>query len=1539
MFSILLSTSLLCTIVQSQFPSDLYNIYQSNNGNPLDVECFRHYESQSTFNSHSFIHQRFQMMEYCLRPIYEKSLTFDFINTRDKNYTFEELRHLNVTTKHLISWSSTFDLAEKYQYFLDKKDSSSISSELLYFKCKRRWFGSRCQYSFELDTTNRALMVLSQASELKENYGPHEKVIARTCYTNLQCDRGHGSLMCLDWREVCNGRIDCLNGGEDEKECFQLEMNECGVDEYRCHNGLCLSTEVSTSENYLTDCLDRSGTTLLNGYYSSCSRDSFFICEEHSCQPGLRQFACGDGECVEDFGVCKNGRHHLLFESMSVQGNLSDECWLAMICLTKIKDHIDQVSCQKFINLSKIFDSLENCDSLIQFPINPVLFDHIYFLYNTTNMQLMDMKLSFPPNYICYDEKRCDFLQVTYRYENKTCRMAKQMGFKSNVKYTTWKSLIDTIKPYFNGCSIIENNLSEYNSLYCCQNSSKCISKHRILDGITDCYLNDDEEQFQLSCSLNDTHRWKCPDENICYSPLFSKKICNSTVSSRTLSDIPFNQICDRIVHLLPEMINGENYTDETECLSWPCDNIYTRCNLFWNCADGKDEANCSKPLCQFPSHPCVSPFNGTFLCLSVDRMEDGILDCLGGSDELRQCLEMKTVSKDIGHYHCYNENRCLNSDQMCNNRNDCLFGDDETFCKSIHHDCKSFIFYNRSNVELALCQLRSLKYIDYTLQTSPIYPRNPQKMINNRRSERSISAKDMINKVNDLSWSSHCNRGRYAQVWLGENNYTWKCFCPPSYYGDLCEYQTERVSLSLRLTTNNARGIYTIVISLIDNDDKREVNSFSQIYYVPRELICSTSHDIYLLYLNRSKNKTKKYSVHVDAFDKNSLTYIASWYLTIPFLFLPVNRLGVQLIVPTDRVSNSIKCILPCQNGECVKYLNVEKFFCRCIPGWSGVHCQIRSNCADCSSESICIGSVGNRSICICPINKFGSRCILSQSCPPDFCQNNGQCLVTDESATHNTFFCDCRKPFSGERCGFKTPYKLEIAMKDLEISKHIVVCFISVSNNQVSTIHCATERLKMFQNVIILYHTGVFNIITVKINNNYYLAAVQLIDRGDFSTLISSNERCFSINESLNSEIVIMPRIRRVKYYHTICQNYLNLWCFFDEVYMCLCTRERHANCFHRKNNEMKKCRNHFHCLNDGTCTEDDPKCPRLTICICKDCFFGDRCEFYAKGIGLTLDDILRYEIRPNITLRNQPLSIKVSAALTMIMFGLGLINCILSLVVFSNKDCRKVGCGIYLLASSITSFLTLSTLALKYWFLILTQMNITPNRSILRIECVYIESFLKLFLYFDSWLNACVAIERSVTVWQGINFNAKKSKRIAKCIIFFLPLLILGTIIHEFMYRDLFDDEEEERIWCVTRYSYFVQYYNTTILFFHFLGPFLANLFSALFIICQSSRQKATIRTQQSYKQHLYKQLNEHKHLIISPILLVILSIPRLTISLLSSCVKASHNPWLYISGYFISFIPSVLVFIVFVLPSEMYKKQFRESIKHFQRRIHQ
>lgn len=345
--------------------------------------------------------------------------------------------------------------------------------------------------------------------------------------------------------------------------------------------------------------------------------------------------------------------------------------------------------------------------------------------------------------------------------------------------------------------------------------------------------------------------------------------------------------------------------------------------------------------------------------------------------------------------------------------------------------------------------------------------------------------------------------------------------------------------------------------------------------------------------------------------------------------------------------------------------------------------------------------------------------------------------------------------------------------------------------------------------------------------------------------------------------------------------------------------------------------------------------------------DCLIGGVCQFYKNIIGITLDDILRDAIQPNAMLHKQPWLVKFSAALTVVMLITGLINSILSFLTFRSKESRQVGCGVYLLASSMTSSLTICLFTVQYWFFVLTESHaVGVSSAALRVGCKIIEPLLKLFLYVDNWFNACVAAERFVHILKGTTFDKTKSIRMARWVIIILPVCILVTLLHEPLHRELFETKDandrrhgftnERQFWCFNRYSSLVHTYNTVILFVHLVGPCIINLFSAAFIIVGSARQRSTVQSKRTFLEHLRQQLREHNQLLVSPVILILLALPRVIISLLPSCLNWSRYSWLLLCAYFISFVPAILICIVFVLPSELYRKQLKASLRCCQRR---
>jgi hypothetical protein len=69
---------------------------------------------------------------------------------------------------------------------------------------------------------------------------------------------------------------------------------------------------------------------------------------------------------------------------------------------------------------------------------------------------------------------------------------------------------------------------------------------------------------------------------------------------------------------------------------------------------------------------------------------------------------------------------------------------------------------------------------------------------------------------------------------------------CPPSYYGHLCQYQNQRISLTLRLTSNDRYATYAIVSMLIDDDDEQQnIDAYDQFVYIAKQS-CSNNQKIF---------------------------------------------------------------------------------------------------------------------------------------------------------------------------------------------------------------------------------------------------------------------------------------------------------------------------------------------------------------------------------------------------------------------------------------------------------------------------------------------------------------------------------------------------------------------------------------------------------------------------------------------------------------------------------------------------------------------
>ncbi|CAF3983718.1 unnamed protein product [Rotaria sordida] len=471
---------------------------------------------------------------------------------------------------------------------------------------------------------------------------------------------------CLDWSEICDGKIDCLDGGHDEEHCWQLEINECQPNEYRCANGQCIPIAFLRNYDRSSDCLDGTDEKFAPLALDRCSAKSpTFACEE---------IMCNDND-VDVYSTmakrsCLRERGKLALQKLlsNKPNAISNECWSA---------------------LYRLNDGISDC-------------------------------------YFDDDEKYLETENICSPTSNIKC--------------------------------------------YECKSKSKFIHYNRLKDGLCDCpHYCDDEVPNDYTVYIQE--------------------------------HISFQTICDGFTELLPIMIDGQNETDETNCEQWVCDNIYTRCNTIWNCLNGADELNCPDlrvSNCTSNEHPCVSPKGNEFICLPIEKANDGVVDCLGATDEPQICRSYRLL-REPPTFYCENRGHlnCINHLLLCNNQSECNNDEDERFCSKYSNYIKpqegvcGQPLSTPSKIEKFLCGKVSSDGFKHSLVYFKL-GQNEQSIVSTKNS---VSTRILPSPNQNKNLQRRCNRGMDMRVWLADkdNSTTTTCLCPPSYYGDTCQYQNQR--------------------------------------------------------------------------------------------------------------------------------------------------------------------------------------------------------------------------------------------------------------------------------------------------------------------------------------------------------------------------------------------------------------------------------------------------------------------------------------------------------------------------------------------------------------------------------------------------------------------------------------------------------------------------------------------------------------------------------------------------------------------------
>ncbi|CAF1528445.1 unnamed protein product [Adineta ricciae] len=298
---------------------------------------------------------------------------------------------------------------------------------------------------------------------------------------------------------------------------------------------------------------------------------------------------------------------------------------------------------------------------------------------------------------------------------------------------------------------------------------------------------------LRVTMKINDRHRTKCGGASECWPPLQMEHACPMSYE-QTEEMLPFQSFCDE-------------------------------------------------------SHVYISSDNYTISCLPHIRVNDKIDDCIRATDEPWLCHRTFNSYDSFIRFRCLKDRTCLRVSSLCDQNADCPLNDDEQFCKNQSFTCQ------QNSIEQILCKLKEnnqhrIKF--FSIITSSPYPiltkpneQNQFVEIHKEKENSTNIKKNSKFSKEDQQWSHYCKSGIMIKKQIN-NGTSYECLYSSSYSDNFYQYENQRISLTLQLSSTNRYEIYSIII-LLNNKETNEIVTFNRFQYIPKDSCTIKFHRILL--------------------------------------------------------------------------------------------------------------------------------------------------------------------------------------------------------------------------------------------------------------------------------------------------------------------------------------------------------------------------------------------------------------------------------------------------------------------------------------------------------------------------------------------------------------------------------------------------------------------------------------------------------------------------------------------------------------------